>query len=92
MELHSTISGKENKVRFHSSSVSRPAPQAGTHSSTVSHLPSDWLIFEEMTRAHRLAQVKCCTLVSPVTVALFAGPGKLALENVREAESGLQGW
>lgn len=55
---------------------------------SVNRLPTDWLVFDEMTRLHRAAQVRSCTLVSPVTIAIFAGPAKLPQEVVKEAECG----
>ena len=64
---------------------------ADTNAQVISKLPSDWLVYEEMSRAHRLAHVRCSTLVSPVTVAIFAGPAKLPLDLVREAENGIHG-
>ncbi|ESO09137.1 hypothetical protein HELRODRAFT_110038 [Helobdella robusta] len=74
------ITNKESKIRFHSSSVLGPAPNevgSNMHNVAVSRLPTDWLAFEEMTRMHRTLQVKSCTAISPITVALFAGPAKL---------------
>ena len=85
---------KENKVRFHNSSVLSAAPNqlgSDTYALAVSKLPTDWLVYEEMTRAHRLAYVRCCTVVSPVTVAMFGGPAKLPPDTIREAESGAHG-
>ncbi len=35
--------------------------------------------------------MKTCTLVSPVTVAIFSGPAKLSPEFIKEAESGVHG-
>ena len=60
------------------------------HILSVSQLPTDWLVYDEMTRLHRAAHVKSCTLISPVTVTLFAGPAKLPQDVVKEAECGLQ--
>ena len=34
----------------------------------------------------RLAMVKCCTLVSPITVVIFAGRSKLPADALRVAE------
>ncbi|RVE42597.1 hypothetical protein evm_012766 [Chilo suppressalis] len=38
---------------------------------------ADWVAFEEMSRAGRFCFVRCCTLVTALTVALFAGPLRL---------------
>lgn len=53
----------------------------------INRLPTDWVAFEEMTRMRRMVQVWSCTVVSPVTVALFAGPAKLPQDAVRDAEN-----
>ena len=37
----------------------------------------------------RSAQVKTCTVVSPITIGIFAGPAKLSPEYIKEAESGV---
>ncbi|XP_062334436.1 3'-5' RNA helicase YTHDC2 isoform X1 [Osmerus eperlanus] len=78
-----SISGvKEKKVRFHPTSVlSQPQykkiPPANGQVAAIQALPTDWLIFDEMTRAHRIASIRCCSVVSPVTVAIFGGCAKL---------------
>jgi len=79
-------------VRFHSASALGPAPNEvgpDAHLAAVNRLPTDWLAYDEMTRLHRSAQVKSCTVISPVTIAIFAGPAKLPLDAVKEAECGL---
>ncbi|XP_053341689.1 3'-5' RNA helicase YTHDC2 isoform X1 [Clarias gariepinus] len=73
---------KEKKVRFHPTSVlSQPQykkiPPANGQAAAVQALPTDWLIYDEMTRAHRIASVRCCTAVTPLTVAVFGGRAKL---------------
>ena len=86
------VFSRENKVRFHSASALGPAPNEvgpDAHLAAVNRLPTDWLAYDEMTRLHRSAQVKSCTIISPVTIAMFAGPAKLPLEAVKEAECGL---
>ena len=86
------LCSRESKVRFHSASALGPAPSEvgpDAHLAAVNRLPTDWLAYDEMTRLHRSAQVKSCTVISPVTIAIFAGPAKLPLEAVKEAECGL---
>ncbi|KAK2151127.1 hypothetical protein LSH36_375g06007 [Paralvinella palmiformis] len=84
---------KENKIRIHNSSVLNVPPSENyktnvtASSNVINVLPTDWLMYEEITRAHRLAQVRCCTLMSPVTMAIFAGPAKLSNDIVQEAEA-----
>ncbi|KAI8480782.1 3'-5' RNA helicase ythdc2 [Branchiostoma belcheri] len=75
----------EKSVRFHNTSVLGQAANpkvtvALSHAQSVTKLPTDWLVFEEISRAHRYAYVRCCTLMSPVTVAIFAGPSRLPLD------------
>lgn len=75
--------------------VGQASEKINIHISSVlprkSALPSDWLFYEEMTRAGNqasftgMACVKCCTILSPVTVAIFAGPSKLPADALREA-------
>ncbi|CAH1253699.1 YTHDC2 [Branchiostoma lanceolatum] len=75
----------EKSVRFHNTSVLGQAANpkvtvALSHAQSVTKLPTDWLVYEEISRAHRYAYVRCCTLMSPVTVAIFAGPSRLPLD------------
>ena len=82
---------KENKIRIHPSSVLCGPPDQilsaqSRHQKIVAKLPTDWLLYEEMTRTHLLSQIKSCTAISAVTVALFAGPGKVANDTVKTVE------
>ncbi|KAL0965522.1 hypothetical protein UPYG_G00282400 [Umbra pygmaea] len=86
-----TLSGaKEKRVRFHPTSVlsqSQPhkkIPPANGQVAAVQSLPTDWLIYDEMTRAHRIASIRCCSVVSPITVAVFGGCAKLPSTAVQE--------
>jgi len=53
-------------------------------------LPTDWVFYEEMTRPavgstfKALACIRCCTVVSPVTVTLFAGPARLSPDALKD--------
>ncbi|KAM6985128.1 LOW QUALITY PROTEIN: 3'-5' RNA helicase YTHDC2 [Aplochiton taeniatus] len=81
-ETCSLSGAKEKRVRFHPTSVLSQAqykkiPPANGQVAAVQSLPTDWLIYDEMTRAHRIASVRCCSVVSPVTVAIFGGCAKL---------------
>ncbi|XP_044006337.1 3'-5' RNA helicase YTHDC2-like [Aphidius gifuensis] len=85
---------KETKVRFHPSSTLRDLEKSSTtssqsqsHCSNVSTLPADWLVYEEMSRAGRFCHVKTVTLINPMTVALFSGPSRLAMDTIYETES-----
>ncbi|XP_052556920.1 3'-5' RNA helicase YTHDC2 isoform X2 [Tympanuchus pallidicinctus] len=73
---------EEKKVRFHPTSVLSQAqykkiPPSNGQAAAVQALPTDWLIYDEMTRARRIANIRCCSVVTPVTVALFSGPARL---------------
>ncbi|NXG29564.1 YTDC2 helicase, partial [Dromaius novaehollandiae] len=83
---------KEKKVRFHPTSVlSQPQykkiPPANGHAAAIQALPTDWLIYDEMTRAHRIANIRCCSVVTPVTVSLFCGPARLPSNALQEPSS-----
>ena len=57
----------------------------------IPSLPADWIFYEEKTRMGNLACVRCCTLVSSVTVALFAGPAKLPPDALKDTTEDLAG-
>lgn len=83
---------KEKKVRFHPTSVlSQPQykkiPPANGQAAAIQALPTEWLIFDEMTRAHRIANIRCCSVVTPVTVSLFCGPARLPSNALQEPSS-----
>ena len=42
-------------------------------------------------RAGRLAMIRGVTAISPITVAIFAGPNRLPTEAVSEADASIQG-
>ncbi|XP_072038537.1 3'-5' RNA helicase YTHDC2-like [Amphiura filiformis] len=75
----------EKKVRFHPNSVmhenaTNKLTVGENHFQTVQSLPTDWLLYEEMTRSNHYTSVRCVTVITPITVALFAGPSRLALD------------
>ncbi|XP_009467463.1 PREDICTED: probable ATP-dependent RNA helicase YTHDC2 isoform X2 [Nipponia nippon] len=83
---------KEKKVRFHPTSVlSQPQykkiPPANGQAAAIQALPTDWLIYDDMTRAHRIANIRCCSVVTPVTVSLFCGPARLPSNALQEPSS-----
>lgn len=43
---------------------------------SVDALPSDWLIYGEMTRVSRWSHARTATMINPITVALFAGTSR----------------
>ncbi|KAL1448823.1 hypothetical protein WDU94_000080 [Cyamophila willieti] len=79
-------SQKEPKVLLHPSSILREArfepdqKVSVAHTKAIQSLASDWLVYEEMSRTGNLVHVKTCTAVTPLSVALFAGPMRLGPE------------
>lgn len=59
-------------------------PPASGQAAALQALPTDWLIYDEMTRAHRIASIRCCSVVTPVTLAVFGGCGKLPSTALQE--------
>ncbi|KAL2100516.1 hypothetical protein ACEWY4_004910 [Coilia grayii] len=83
------VGHKENRVRFHPTSIlSQPQlkkiPPANGQMAAVQALPTDWLIYDEMTRAHRIASVRCCSAVTALTVSIFGGCAKLPSSALQE--------
>lgn len=65
-------------------------PPANGQAAAIQALPTDWLIYDEMTRAHKTANIRCCSVVTPVTVSLFCGPARLP-SNALQASSSFRG-
>ncbi|XP_055534497.1 3'-5' RNA helicase YTHDC2-like [Wyeomyia smithii] len=63
----------EKKISPHPSSVIRDKSLKKNKESILS-LPSEWIVFEEKTRAGAHCLIKCNTVVAPVAIALFCGP------------------
>ncbi|XP_073514156.1 3'-5' RNA helicase YTHDC2-like isoform X3 [Phyllobates terribilis] len=85
-------SHKEKRVRFHPTSVlSQPPykkiPPENCQAAAIQVLPTDWLIYDEMTRAHRISNIRCCSVVSPATIAIFSGPARLPSNALQEPSS-----
>ncbi|XP_075035779.1 3'-5' RNA helicase YTHDC2 isoform X2 [Mixophyes fleayi] len=85
-------SPKEKRVRFHPSSVlSQPQfkkiPPENGQAAAIQALVTDWLIYDEMTRAHRIANIRCCSVVTPVTIVLFSGPARLPSHALQESSN-----
>jgi len=72
------------QVRFHPSSVLR---DGGDHSQALHELSSDWVLYEEMGRVGRMCHARTCTVVSPVTVFLMAGPSRMAYDPQFDGEA-----
>lgn len=86
------INRKEVKVYFHPSSSLRDVSKslrttsAQVHAANVSSLPSDWILYEEMSRFGRFCHARTVTLVNAITVAIFSGPARLPMDVICEAE------
>lgn len=78
---------KEHTVMFHPWSVLREATKPRGSPTGVHNLPTDWLVYEELHKAGRLSLVNTCTVVSPITVAIFAGPSRLPLDALEDSDS-----
>ncbi|XP_054875386.1 3'-5' RNA helicase YTHDC2 isoform X2 [Amphiprion ocellaris] len=80
-------SNKEKKIHFHPTSIlSQVQLKNGTNKSAQA-LPTDWLIYDEMSRGHRMAHVRCCSIVTAITVAIFGGSAKLPSSALHEPAS-----
>ncbi|XP_028456578.1 3'-5' RNA helicase YTHDC2 isoform X2 [Perca flavescens] len=78
-------SNREKKVHFHPTSVlSQSQLKENSPAKSAQALPTDWLIYDEMSRGHRMASVRCCSLTTPVTVAIFGGCAKLPSSALQE--------
>ncbi|XP_012707270.2 3'-5' RNA helicase YTHDC2 isoform X1 [Fundulus heteroclitus] len=78
-------SNRERKVNFHPTSVlSQLQLKENISSKPAQTLPTDWLIYDEMSRGHRMASVRCCSVVTSITVALFAGGAKHLVSALHE--------
>jgi len=89
-----SVSGRrEFMVTFHPLSTLLECPKslhisvASSYSTAVEALSSDWLVYEEISCPGRFCHACFCTVVSPITVAVFAGPARMPLDAVSEAES-----
>nr|XP_033502301.1 3'-5' RNA helicase YTHDC2 isoform X1 [Epinephelus lanceolatus] len=65
-------SNREKKVHFHPTSILTHFKE-NSPAKLAQALPTDWLIYDEMSRGHRMATVRCCSVVTPITVAIFTG-------------------
>ncbi|XP_041816133.1 3'-5' RNA helicase YTHDC2-like isoform X2 [Chelmon rostratus] len=74
------FSHKQRKIHFHPTSV---LSQSQVKENSPAY-PTDWLIYDEMVRGHRMASVRCCSMVTPITVAIFGGCAKLPRSALQE--------
>lgn len=76
---------KEHKVQVHTTSVLNESGGTLNKQNLVERLPTDWVMFEEMTRVGRLCHIRTATVVSPITVAVFAGPSKIPFDALSDS-------
>ncbi|KAK3929267.1 3'-5' RNA helicase YTHDC2 [Frankliniella fusca] len=75
---------KESVVAIHPSSTLRDIdPKDGR---IPEKLPTDWIVYEEMNRTGKLCQIRMCTIISPITIALFTGPIRLPSDALSSSE------
>lgn len=85
-EISVMSSNKEKKLNFHPTSVlSQTQLKESASTQAAQALPTDWLIYDEMSRGNRMASVRCCSVVTPVTIAVFGGCAKLPSSAQHEA-------
>ncbi|XP_049594394.1 3'-5' RNA helicase YTHDC2 isoform X1 [Syngnathus scovelli] len=79
-------SNKEKKVSFHPTSILNQSHNTVDSSSKSSKaFPTEWLVYDEMSRGNRIPSVRCCTLVTAITVAIFAGGSRHRCSGHHEA-------
>ncbi|XP_068608854.1 3'-5' RNA helicase YTHDC2 [Brachionichthys hirsutus] len=76
----------DKKVHFHPTSVLNRLKKNGS-AAAVQACPTDWLIYDEMSRGHRMVSVRCCSVVTPITVAIFGGCAKLPTSALQQPEA-----
>ncbi|CAL8343000.1 unnamed protein product [Merluccius merluccius] len=77
----SISSSSQTQIYFHLTSVlSQPhykkSPTAHGEAQSLQTLPTDWVIFDELIQGDKTT-IRCCSLVSPITVAIFGGCARL---------------
>ncbi|XP_047426501.1 3'-5' RNA helicase YTHDC2 isoform X2 [Mugil cephalus] len=78
-------SSREKKVHFHPTSILNQSKfKENSPAKSTQALPTDWLIYDEMSRGHRMASVRCCSLVTSITIAIFGGCAKLPSSTLHE--------
>ncbi|KAM3842980.1 3'-5' RNA helicase YTHDC2-like [Diretmus argenteus] len=78
----SMSSHKETKLLFHLTSL---LSQFQLKKASVEAPPTDWFIYDGKTQGNRMSTVRCCSMVTPITVALFGGGAKLPSSPLQEA-------
>nr|UZE37972.1 YTH domain containing 2 [Miichthys miiuy] len=78
-------SNREKKIHFHPTSILNQFQlKENSPAKSAQACPTDWLIYNEMSRGHRMASVRCCSMVTPITVAIFGGCARLLTAALQE--------
>ncbi|KAM6902347.1 3'-5' RNA helicase YTHDC2 [Xenentodon cancila] len=78
-------SAREKKLHFHPTSIlSHTQFSEKDPGKAAQAFPSSWLIYDEMSRGQRMASVRCCSLVTPITIAIFGGCVKPTCSAIHE--------
>eukprot|EP00066_Takifugu_rubripes_P013439 XP_011602705.1 PREDICTED: probable ATP-dependent RNA helicase YTHDC2 [Takifugu rubripes] len=79
-------SSRKKKLHFHPTSVLNQSQlKEGNPAKTPQKYPTEWLVYDEMSRGHRMVIIRCCSMVTPITAAIFAGCAKLPFPALQEA-------
>lgn len=68
---------KEVKLTFHPGSSLHISRGKSAFIESLRNIPSDWILYEEIVRIGRSCFIRCNTVVTALTVALFGGPLRL---------------
>ncbi|XP_017468276.1 PREDICTED: benign gonial cell neoplasm protein [Rhagoletis zephyria] len=74
-------SNRPKELVIHPTSVLRDLT-LGPLNSNVRTFPSHWIVYGNVINSANRNSTKCCSLVTPLTVAMFAGPPKIDSSNL----------
>lgn len=80
------MSRKDSRLAFHPSSV-LSSVTSDLKKKKHPSFPSEWFIYDELCRSGRRSLARTCTIISPVTLALMAGPVRLPPDAFSSASS-----
>ncbi|AWP14850.1 putative ATP-dependent RNA helicase YTHDC2 [Scophthalmus maximus] len=73
----------EKKIHFHPTSILNQFKEKSSSRSAQAP-PTDWFVYDEMRRGKQMASVRCCSLVTPIAVAIFGGCAMLPSSALQE--------
>jgi HrpA-like RNA helicase len=79
------MSRNSSRISFHPSSVL--GAFTGRGKKKMPEFPSEWFIYDELCRSGARSLARCCTIISPVTMALLAGPMRLPTDAWQSASN-----